>query len=131
MKEDGFLLMSATVKHPDRRSRTVPYSPLVMIAPDLDVIYPKRNDLQALACEQGRFYEYLSLGVSLPRTPKFRLSSRRSVELPAFAFCVVCHDYGMVTDFFGDKFQTRDLKGLREQRITTWAQVHRSSTMNF
>jgi hypothetical protein len=85
-----------------------------MIAPDLDVIYPKRNDFQALSCEQGRFHEYLSSGVRPPRTPKFRLPSRRCVELPAFAFRVVSHDYGMMTDFFGNEFQTRHLKGLCE-----------------
>jgi hypothetical protein len=58
--------------------------------------------------------EYLSSGVGLPRTPKFCLPSRRSVELPAFAFRVICHDYRMVTDFFGNEFEARDLKGLRK-----------------
>ena len=48
------------------------------------------------------------------RTPKFCLPRRRSKEFPAFAFRVISHDYGIVTDFFGNEFQTWDLKGLRE-----------------
>lgn len=51
MKEDGFLLMSDSVKYSDWR-QTLSYLPLVMIAPNLDVIYAKRDNFQALACEQ-------------------------------------------------------------------------------
>lgn len=61
--------------------------------------------------------------VGLPRTPKFCLPRGRGIELPAFAFCMISHDYGVVTDFFGNEFQTRDLKSFREQRVASRIQV--------